>query len=199
VCGPSPRVWGKRPHAGARNLRVRTIPTRVGKTCLTLFMHQTNPDHPHACGENGTGYTSAPAVGGPSPRVWGKLICANARQGFFRTIPTRVGKTIERGHNHPTDPDHPHACGENSQCHYRQPSGDGPSPRVWGKPARSKRARGHGRTIPTRVGKTIFILISPEAGTDHPHACGENNNWTPETQRGYGPSPRVWGKRQPAG
>ena len=32
--------------------RCRTIPTRVGRTCYSLFESSSSADHPHAGGEN---------------------------------------------------------------------------------------------------------------------------------------------------
>src|SRR5208282_197795 len=50
--------------------------------------------HPHACGENSSAACCSGGRFGPSPRVWGKLIPSDRYCKKYRTIPTRVGKTV---------------------------------------------------------------------------------------------------------
>ena len=50
--------------------------------------------------------------------------------------------------------DHPHARGENTLPELRDMYGRGPSPRTWGKLAKTADITDPGRTIPTHVGKT---------------------------------------------
>ena len=50
------------------------------------------------------------------------------------------------------------------------------------------------RTIPTRVGRTSLPAAGAHAGTDHPHARGENPNCGGNTVNSCGPSPRAWGE-----
>ena len=152
--GTSPRVWGKH---WIRLLIIRpprNIPTRVGKTAAIERSSRRRPEHPHACGENG-GYRGGEySFSGTSPRVWGKRSGRAGSLLYSRNIPTRVGKTNEQGSLLSQEPEHPHACGENSVSVVIMVS-----------------AR---RNIPTRVGKTQarcpVVFQTPE----HPHACGEN-------------------------
>ena len=174
----------------------RSTPTRVGKTYAPYMIIQ--------------------APSGPPPRVWGKRIPARClgqgvrstptRVGkthqnidilFFprRSTPTRVGKTPTVAHTSCTHTVHPHACGENCVGSRWAGWGNGPPPRVWGKPMTalapaSKRAvhphacgengqtfrlaNGTNRSTPTRVGKTIGGRRLMILRTVHPHACGEN-------------------------
>src|SRR5208337_2024420 len=91
-----------------------------------------------------------------------------------RTIPTRVGKTIDRVLFVGLGADHPHAGGENRRVRGLVPQSIGPSPRGWGKRAPSVGFLRSRRTIPTRVGKTSWPSRVPDARSDHPHAGGEN-------------------------
>ena len=70
--GPSPRVWGKPQSNATSQEQIRTIPTRVGKTEITIRAYANVTDHPHACGENAHRRGFADPASGPSPRVWGK-------------------------------------------------------------------------------------------------------------------------------
>ena len=70
--GPSPRVWGKPRAAGVVRDSRRSIPTRVGKTCIPIPLRMPLTVHPHACGENWGNPRQIEGEGGPSPRVWGK-------------------------------------------------------------------------------------------------------------------------------
>ena len=141
IVGPSPRVWGKLYCPRKPLLRQRTIPTRVGKTFMTLRAGKRTTDHPHACGENPSFPFSRAAFDGPSPRVWGKHGVFPEGQSAQRTIPTRVGKTLPDNAPRPRRSDHPHACGENGQLHFAASQFRGPSPRVWGKLPRARESR----------------------------------------------------------
>src|SRR5437660_174189 len=105
---------------------------------------------------------------GPSPRVWGKPDNKGCQTQLSRTIPTRVGKTASVVLFTRVCADHPHACGENFSASSEGPEMNGPSPRVWGKPALRKRNVSFCRTIPTRVGKTSVKGESDLAFPDHP-------------------------------
>ncbi len=196
--GPSPRVWGKHYRAVHRQCNTRTIPTRVGKTQYGPMPHCSEPDHPHACGENLAEFEAVMDGTGPSPRVWGKPFVDCRCWGSRRTIPTRVGKTLIRLTLIKSTADHPHACGENPMCGAILGPVDGPSPRVWGKPQAANSTKPQTRTIPTRVGKTHHRVPASVDTTDHPHACGENCGCLPACIKTSGPSPRVWGKRNHA-
>ena len=157
VHGPSPRGWGKQCHPNHAAMCWRTIPTRVGKTGSQRKNPAWVPDHPHAGGENSAGSMSSSSDAGPSPRGWGKRRRQPEALLDQRTIPTRVGKTINRSKNETTKTDHPHAGGENSRSSLGVDSASGPSPRGWGKPSSRPPRASPWRTIPTRVGKTPAI------------------------------------------
>src|ERR1035437_9312685 len=173
--GPSPRVWGEQSVAISRTVKLRTIPTRVGRTTPPSRGLRLAPDHPHACGENSNSTASTGSGFGPSPRVWGELRRSGTQWCCGRTIPTRVGRTQSHECHGARFADHPHACGENAQQLAHKRFVNGPSPRVWGERIDTGLMRSPGRTIPTRVGRTRNCDQARETSTDHPHACGEKH------------------------
>ena len=174
-CGPSPRGWGKQHRQEREGRKVRTIPTRVGKTAARPRSRRNSSDHPHAGGENSIRSHYKGHINGPSPRGWGKRAGRPRGRSPPRTIPTRVGKTRTPGSMEVPQPDHPHAGGENIPADEGMALLTGPSPRGWGKRSRPSPRLGGPRTIPTRVGKTGRANTSAPFNSDHPHAGGENN------------------------
>ncbi len=71
---------------------------------------------------------------------------------------------------------------------------NGPSPRRWGKLITPRKFRFLLRTIPTQVGKTLWLERIRSWPTDHPHAGGENKVAAASFDYTHGPSPRRWGK-----
>ena len=111
-------------------------------------------DHPHGRGENRTLFGALSVVRGPSPRAWGKLVTFFFLFPKSRTIPTGVGKTVQRRRAVSADPDHPHGRGENGFSPPSRGTLRGPSPRAWGKLNSGNTSGSRCRTIPTGVGKT---------------------------------------------
>ena len=156
---------------------------------------------------------------------------------YKRFIPTHVGQTLSRMvMSGSLDPVHPHACGadlmlsRSYKSSYRfipthvgqtlqaaTPAqyGAGSSPRMWGRPAASRRFRRASavhphacgadvrvkfnifvpaRFIPTHVGQTLIhpqiIHIIPV----HPHACGADKGFCSVILQDDGSSPRMWGR-----
>ncbi len=73
LLGTSPRAWGKRTQGFRALLRVRNIPTCVGKTWRRVDEIFSTTEHPHVRGENALGISLTVLIGGTSPRAWGKL------------------------------------------------------------------------------------------------------------------------------
>ena len=167
----------------------------MGRTCSSFTRPSSSPDHPHACGENAVGTLHHASPIGPSPRVWGEPDSEGSQLPFFRTIPTRVGRTLCFYLSYSCPSDHPHACGENWRLSPLSGTQCGPSPRVWGEQNKGASSNGFARTIPTRVGRTILPIIGTWGIADHPHACGENVCGVEQRPSVNGPSPRVWGER----
>ena len=177
ACGPSPRVWGKHSQSRERERPVRSIPTRVGKTCVSVIGL--------LCLER-----SIPTRVGKTNK-WG---CP--RSLLARSIPTRVGKTRSIPPRCTRPPRSiPTRVGKTSNRIKPYTSSSGPSPRVWGKRDQQPAPARVPRSIPTRVGKTNAASRSVLAQPVHPHACGENVGCRGARASQTGPSPRVWGKR----
>ena len=99
--------------AGNVLAKLRSTPTRVGKTPAGKEKNLDIWVHPHACGENPQHVGRNREPGGPPPRVWGKRQMLEKSPRSYRSTPTRVGKTGDRSLPHSSGPVHPHACGEN--------------------------------------------------------------------------------------
>src|SRR5436309_524547 len=112
-------------------MRIRTIPTRVGRTISGPSEGTARPDHPHAGGENNSVTDKTENEYGPSPRGWGERYPCRRKGQRVRTIPTRVGRTGFAPWASPLLPDHPHAGGENFPGASQWHDGFGPSPRGW--------------------------------------------------------------------
>ena len=175
--GPSPRAWGKRRLYRAASAALRTIPTRVGKTAVRVFL----PDAPPGTIPTRVGKTPPAADRRVSPTDHphargGKPLPRGRRRTVLRTIPTRVGKTSRISLRCAAIADHPHARGENHIAYPVSDLQDGPSPRAWGK--------------------TFLLRGRAYRVSDHPHARGENSFDSSDYPKYYGPSPRAWGKRR---
>src|SRR5208282_247446 len=92
--GPSPHAWGEHRHPHLGRERNRTIPTRVGRTRWDRCAPSISADHPHTRGENVQPGRRREGEGGPSPHAWGELQTAYTNATATRTIPTRVGRTL---------------------------------------------------------------------------------------------------------
>ena len=192
--GPSPRGWGEQSASCWHLCCGRTIPTRVGRTGITLDKMDDGSDHPHAGGENVRNSLSLAFSFGPSPRGWGEQTRHHLKRQPPRTIPTRVGRTIQAQRLRNDITDHPHAGGENDVWVILPPCKVGPSPRGWGERTVASRFFLTTRTIPTRVGRTSLREFQKELAADHPHAGGENSAMGSCPNTTCGPSPRGWGE-----
>ncbi len=153
--GPSPRGWGALVSKRTDRARLRTIPTRVGSTAKKSPTSSANTDHPHAGGEHHVEFPDNRVASGPSPRGWGAQTGQRNSQNIRRTIPTRVGSTVEGVNRFMPEADHPHAGGEHCTGRINPRRRVGPSPRGWGEPPPPNSKTDRRRTIPTRVGSTV--------------------------------------------
>jgi len=166
----------------------------VGRTTFALTGTITVTDHPHASGENNRKGEHFVSSRGPSPREWGERQRGCTGLPRERTIPTRVGRTLVKAGGLKCQADHPHASGENTHRWDLRPSRRGPSPREWGEHLGHCFPLVNGRTIPTRVGRTLAGQSATTTIPDHPHASGENLSSAFRAQSSRGPSPREWGE-----
>ena len=187
-------MWGKEAGEWVDVEHERIIPTGVGKRSITKFFHLQPPDHPHGCGEKPVRHGLDTVSGGSSPRVWGKEIAHPDKSIHVRIIPTGVGKSPAVEECNARRPDHPHGCGEKPLIYSLKRKQLGSSPRVWGKEYTVLISRLVFRIIPTGVGKSYGRRNFENAGTDHPHGCGEKCRMTLLILPWIGSSPRVWGK-----
>ena len=72
----------------------------------------------------------------------------------------------------------------------------GSSPRMRGKPVRSRRLRARRRIIPAHAGQTNSVPAKRSSHADHPRACGANPALSVMTAAPAGSSPRMRGKRR---
>ena len=153
--GPSPRAWGPRRLPHPRAIGARSIPTRVGNTCVWAANPTPISVHPHARGEHPSAAAPLMICRGPSPRAWGTLVVRARDAEVLRSIPTRVGNTHVVSTSTLANPVHPHARGEHALDALFSKSAAGPSPRAWGTRFIPLINIECPRSIPTRVGNTI--------------------------------------------
>ena len=163
-----------------------SLPAKVLAVC--------NKDHPHACGDKHNSLATFSRLLGSSPRVWGQAFLSINGVSSFRIIPTRVGTRILKTLRPRLSWDHPHACGDKTWNTSPRKRALGSSPRVWGQASSNHCARVTDLIIPTRVGTSLINGGSFFSPRDHPHACGDKENWLPSHLFLSGSSPRVWGQ-----
>src|ERR1017187_8376859 len=95
MAGPSPRGRGILTAKLFQMLDGRTIPTRVGNTSGCPLRRSMSADHPHAGGEYSNPSATPSVTIGPSPRGWGIRPGLPECWHRGRTIPTRVGNTLD--------------------------------------------------------------------------------------------------------
>ena len=132
LSGSSPRVWGAPNPRRRRRHTSRLIPTCVGSTLFTVFIHLPLSAHPHVCGEHRPLLRRWRVFCGSSPRVWGARLEERPPHRRRRLIPTCVGSTLHLRPDIPGATAHPHVCGEHVACIGGAGNPVGSSPRVWG-------------------------------------------------------------------
>ncbi len=193
--GSPPRAWAKR-RASQETLGARRFtPTRVGKTERNTSAFCRYTVHPHARGENFNDPMTTSTRSGSPPRAWGKRRNLAGVEHELRFTPTRVGKTNLLPVIMGAKTVHPHARGENSASRASVRMVRGSPPRAWGKQVGPVPLVHERRFTPTRVGKTMELVVRSQRPTVHPHARGENSTPRPNRKLTPGSPPRAWGKR----
>ena len=105
-----------------------------------------------------------------------------------------MGKTYFKAIFETSTSDHPHTHGENFIIGGKKNIPFGPSPHAWGKRYHNMQYQQIERTIPTRMGKTLFVKQEKFLYPDHPHTHGENFLKEFLLRLLLGPSPHAWGK-----
>ena len=151
-------------------------------------------DHPHAYGDKPRLQLMTLCVTGSSPRVWGQ----DSGDGVFtmweRIIPTRMGTRVCLRRVSVHKQDHPHAYGDKFAFVNTMPKIVGSSPRVWGQVLDVWNTYKNDRIIPTRMGTSVYLRLSPSNIKDHPHAYGDKIRKEGYMTYEAGSSPRVWGQ-----
>ena len=93
--GPSPRAWGPLDRDERLAVLKRSIPTRVGTSSPRDNARRRPTVHPHARGDLLRWSAKSARSGGPSPRAWGPLAPCILDYGAMRSIPTRVGTSLD--------------------------------------------------------------------------------------------------------
>ena len=110
--GPSPRAWGSRSTPAIEAPASRSIPTRVGISCLGASLPSLPAVHPHARGDLDSPTLPVVSMSGPSPRAWGSRVERGRVGHRDRSIPTRVGISRGTRRRRRGRPVHPHARGD---------------------------------------------------------------------------------------
>ena len=131
--GSSPRMRGKRRPRLCMGGPLRIIPAHAGQTRGWSPSRSLCPDHPRACGANCFPALWFPALTGSSPRMRGKRSFLCILTAGIRIIPAHAGQTSAASPAAMPTPDHPRACGANSDCRSCSFSQVGSSPRMRGK------------------------------------------------------------------
>ena len=193
--GRSPRAWGRLTGQNDDANEIGTIPTCVGKTRIRMHDMRTVKDDPHVRGEDSKSLPALSFHRGRSPRAWGRRTAKHACLLRMGTIPTCVGKTIERRPPARGLWDDPHVRGEDCNTTYKLYKAGGRSPRAWGRRS-SAALRGMCMgTIPTCVGKTVSAHNACAGMRDDPHVRGEDTSMYRPGKFSMGRSPRAWGRR----
>ena len=172
----------------------RIIPAHAGQTLIASESSAMATDHPRACGANVFDSNGVAFAVGSSPRMRGKPCRPCRTRPRRRIIPAHAGQTDRRlqRRNHP--PDHPRACGANEPVDGGWQIHDGSSPRMRGKLLRQIRAMSDTRIIPAHAGQTRISSAFASSSSDHPRACGANQQTNRPLSGNSGSSPRMRGK-----
>ena len=187
-------MWGQGYPVEAMRSSQRIIPTRVGTRVFLQKFPIGTGDHPHACGDKWLSKYGKDMYWGSSPRVWGQDGRDFIRLHQPGIIPTRVGTRTRIKRYIKKVRDHPHACGDKTECLLFCRTVKGSSPRVWGQVVSAKFNAKRNGIIPTRVGTSQLERLSTTRHQDHPHACGDKTLIFPRPVKIWGSSPRVWGQ-----
>ncbi len=89
----------------------------------------------------------------------------------------RVGTSLTVGAASLKSWDHPHACGDKHYSFTTVTARLGSSPCVWGQDLRRKVSSCKTGIIPMRVGTSPILIDADFTVEDHPHACGDKEDF----------------------
>ena len=196
--GPSPRVRGIRSTRSCTQAFGRSIPAGAGNPNISGCGSRRGEVHPRGCGESGLSDGYVRPAWGPSPRVRGIHRAPPVQRVPPGSIPAGAGNPRNRKCLPPLSEVHPRGCGESVRIAYCMTAGSGPSPRVRGIPASSRRSPPAPRSIPAGAGNPWLWRAGLRQPRVHPRGCGESAFGSATMARHAGPSPRVRGIRRPS-
>ena len=133
---------------------------------------------------------------GSSPRMRGKPVRSRRLRARRRIIPAHAGQTNSVPAKRSSHADHPRACGANVMVPSACMLMVGSSPRMRGKPRLERDDSRTRRIIPAHAGQTWVWIRFFQTTTDHPRACGANEQDADSDPDRIGSSPRMRGKRR---
>ena len=172
----------------------RITPAHAGKTISRLFPTTHTTDHPRACGENTWSNILRVLDNGSPPRMRGKPSETFADGNTIRITPAHAGKTPAHRLCKSLRTDHPRACGENKNFPLQFLVAVGSPPRMRGKLRLFVNDSDGIRITPAHAGKTFASAIFFPLSSDHPRACGENQQQVFIFRRGCWITPAHAGK-----
>ena len=133
--------------------KTRITPAHAGKRFpdLTQLVHRG--DHPRACGEKSTVFTTLEVHQGSPPRMRGKGRFRNHVIRPGRITPAHAGKSAKSSERRANVKDHPRACGEKWRIFFKANWKPGSPPRMRGKGFRSDIENAIARITPAHAGK----------------------------------------------
>ncbi len=172
----------------------RFTPTHVGTMDAPWCALSPVSVHPHACGDNLASGSAGLRPAGSPPRMWGQLLSPTLWHFVIRFTPTHVGTMIARIGALGAPAVHPHACGDNACSSSNCLSVSGSPPRMWGQSIDPPVFRRDTRFTPTHVGTIGIGMWEHEILPVHPHACGDNIEYSSCFNEPCGSPPRMWGQ-----
>ena len=188
VCGGSAFVAECGPGNTGASPRVR------GKQRRVMQIHQHLGCIPACAGEAEIDWMHHAACAGASPRVRGKPDLTLDDLQNLGCIPACAGEACTPRDTDPGAPVHPRVCGGSRASRRASLGFWGASPRVRGKPIRSRPGMGQGGCIPACAGEALDLLDCLLEFEVHPRVCGGSRGAIRSTYPPIGASPRVRGK-----
>ena len=130
--GSSPRLRGTFEPASVHCKRLGIIPALAGNILWSGWMRLACRDHPRACGEHLSRFTSIALSQGSSPRLRGTFADDFPITGRRGIIPALAGNIRPPTSSSAGTRDHPRACGEHSGFRRAHTMHTGSSPRLRG-------------------------------------------------------------------
>ena len=197
--GLSPRVRGKLRYSFIARPPLRSIPACAGEAGRRPGTADRQGVYPRVCGGSMAREWRDEGRGGLSPRVRGKRRRVPGGATSRRSIPACAGEARRQLAQQIPAEVYPRVCGGSVGEVLGGVLVDGLSPRVRGKRRRGGGAPRRRGSIPACAGEAVIISLLCRGGGVYPRVCGGSPVSTASAYPHRGLSPRVRGKRAPAG